>query len=76
MFMVPIIKSKTRMTKRSVINIPEHILRKSNINSGIPVWIITDGEIIVIKNIFQKPSEVSPPIIRRLRGAFRRFVSR
>ena len=74
--MVPIIKSKTRMTKRSVINIPEHILRKSNINSGIPVWIITDGEIIVIKNIFQKPSEVPPPIIGRLRGAFRRFVSR
>lgn len=76
MFMVPIIKSKTRMTKRSVINIPEHILRKSNINSGIPVWIITDGEIIVIKNIFQNPSKVSPPIIVRLRGVFRRFVSR
>lgn len=76
MFMVPIIKSKTRMTKRSVINIPEHILRKSNINSGIPVWIITDGEIIVIKNIFQNPSKVSPHIIGRLRGAFRRFVSR
>lgn len=75
-FLVPIIKSKIRMTKRSVINIPEHIIKESNINQGTSVWIITDGEIIVIKNIIQKPKEIPPPLIGRLRGAFRRFVSR
>jgi len=51
-------------------------MTQSKINKGRPVWIITDGEIIVIKNIFQKPQDVSPPFIGRLRGVFRRFVSR
>lgn len=68
--------SKIRLTKRSVINIPDHIMTESKINKGSPVWIITDGDIIVIKNIFQKPQYVAPPFIGRLRGAFRRFVSR
>ncbi len=69
-------KFKTRLSKRGVINIPQSILDASSISIGSPVWIFSDGEIMVIKNIFPKSSGPPPPIFGRLRGAFKRLISR
>ncbi len=74
--MPPTKKFKTRLSKRGVINIPQSILDASGISIGSPVWIFSDGEIMVIKNIFPKSSETPAPIFGRLRGAFKRFISR
>ena len=69
-------KFKTRLSKRGVINIPQSILDASSISIGSPVWIFSDGEIMVIKNIFPKPIDTLAPIFGRLRGAFKRFILR
>ncbi len=41
-------KFKVRLSKRGVINIPQSILDSSGISIGSPVWIFSDGEIMVI----------------------------
>jgi len=69
-------KFKTRLSKRGLINIPQPVLNISGIDIGSPVWIFSDGEIMVIKNIFPKSRDIPPPIFGRLRGAFKRFISR
>ncbi len=70
------IKSETRLSKRGTVNIPLHILDKAGIDLGSSVWIISDGDILIIKTVFQKSRSTYLPIIRHLRGAFRRFISR
>ncbi len=70
------IRFKVRLSKRGLVSIPLNILGEAGVELGKPVWIISDGDILIIKTVFQKPRSTYPPIIRRLRGAFRRFVSR
>ena len=76
MYMPPPKKFKTKLSKRGLINIPQPIVDASGIDIGSPVWIFSDGEIMVIKNIFPKSGDAPPPIFGRLRGAFKRFISR
>ena len=69
-------KFKVRLSERGVINIPQSILDSSGISIGSPVWIFSDGEIMVIKNIFPKSSGAPTPIFGRLRGAFKKLIAR
>ena len=69
-------KFKVRLSKRGVINIPQSILDSSGISIGSPVWIFSDGKIMVIKNIFPKSSGAPTPIFGRLRGAFKKLIAR
>ncbi|MDP6640871.1 MAG: hypothetical protein QF381_00305 [Nitrososphaerales archaeon] len=73
---MPSKKFKVRLSKRGVINIPQSILDSSGISIGSPVWIFSDGKIMVIKNIFPKSSGAPTPIFGRLRGAFKKLIAR
>lgn len=69
-------KSKARLSQRGLINIPVGFLDAAGIDISAPVWIITDGDIMVIKNIFNKSHVMSPSLFSRLSGAFKKLVSR
>lgn len=68
--------AKTRLSKRGTVNIPQHILEKARIEPASRVWIVSDGDILIIKRILRKNQNTYPPIIKHLHGAFKRLISR
>jgi len=68
--------SRIRISKKGVMNIPPNLLNTAGLNSSSHVWIISDGNILIIKNLFIKKQSSTQPIIRHIRGVFKRLLSR
>lgn len=67
-------QAKARLSKKGTINIPEDLLVKAGISSGKAVWIISDGNTMIIKNIVLKVSSSNRPILSQIKGAFRKLL--
>jgi bifunctional DNA-binding transcriptional regulator/antitoxin component of YhaV-PrlF toxin-antitoxin module len=68
-------QAKTRLSKKGAVSIPEDLLAKAGIISGKTVWIISDGETMIIKNISLQTSSPNKQIFSQIKGVFRKLFS-
>jgi len=72
--MTDVESAKAILRRRGVVNIPIHFLAKAGLKPGSRVILISDGDLVVIKGIFNKPRGRSR-IISRLKGVLHIFRS-
>jgi bifunctional DNA-binding transcriptional regulator/antitoxin component of YhaV-PrlF toxin-antitoxin module len=69
-------RSHTKLGKRGIVSLPLDLLEVAGIESGSRVWLISDGDILVIKPVLRKTPIPQSTFMNQLRYVFRRFLSR
>jgi hypothetical protein len=68
--------SRTKLGPRGILTLSPVLLDTAGIPMGSRVWVISDGDILIIRSISQKHPASYPVFIKRLRSIVKRFLSR
>ncbi|MCL5319200.1 MAG: hypothetical protein M1503_13225 [Thaumarchaeota archaeon] len=68
--------SRTKLGPRGILTLSPVLLEAAGINMGSQVWVISDGDILIIRSISKKHPASYPVFIKQLRGIIKRFLSR